>query len=101
MSSGTMAIMVTTGGTTIIVKPISEFERMGAGNKYELRTATPPAPPTPPPLPSPESEYESEYEEEEEEEEESPVAPHPARTPTPPPPQCEICGLVLTENCLR
>jgi len=77
------------------------YYRMGAGNKYELRTAIPPPPPTPPPLPSPESEYESEYdEEEEEEEEESPDPPAPARTPTPPPPQCEMCGLVLTENCL-
>ena len=73
---------------------------MGAGNKYELRTAIPPAPPTPPPLPSPESEYESEYEEDEEEE--SPAPPPPAHTPTPPPPpQCDMCGLLLTENCLR
>ena len=74
--------------------------RMGAGNKYELRTAIPRPPPTPPPAPSPESEYESEYESEEEEEK-SPSPPPPARTPTPPPPQCEMCGLLLTENCLR
>ena len=74
--------------------------RMGAGNKYELRTAIPPPPPTPPPASSPESEYESEYESEEEEEK-SPSPPPPARTPTPPPPQCEMCGLLLTENCLR
>ena len=74
--------------------------RMGAGNKYELRTAIPRPPPTPPPAPSPESEYESEYESEEEEEK-SPSPPPPARNPTPPPPQCEMCGLLLTENCLR
>ena len=73
---------------------------MGAGNKYELRTAIPPPAPTPPAVPSPESEYESEYESEEEEEK-SPSPPPPARTPTPPPPQCEMCGLLLTENCLR
>ena len=76
----------------------SQSQRMGAGNKYELRTAIPPPPPTPPPIPTPESEYESEYEEEEEE---IPPPPPPPRTPTPPPPQCEMCGLLLTENCLR
>ena len=90
--------MVTTGEFVQLTYLYSE--RMGAGNKYELRTAIPPPPPTPPPIPSPESEYESEYEEEEEEE--SPDPPPPAHTPTPPPPpQCDICGLPLTENCLR